>query len=146
MLGGRKKRSLSFVCTENNWFKYRLRSFEDCVGFTCFFLSDFLDFHQDHCFGSANDNGSLSLALVALQSEGDFLGGLGLLSEDRFGLSTISWLFAVVTSSALSSLALLTLLVLSNFVDCVTLALRAVGLPGFRNHHHFMTINIGLFN
>jgi len=43
-----------------------------------------------------------SLAGVAQQSKDDLLGGLGLLVEDRLGLSTVSRLFAVVSSLPLS--------------------------------------------
>ena len=53
-------------------------------------LSDFLDIEEDDGLGSADDAASSSFALVALQSEGDFLGGFGFLSEDGFGLSSVS--------------------------------------------------------
>lgn len=116
----------------------RAKSLEDGVGLTGFLLPNFFDFHEDDGLGSADDDGSLSLALVALEPEGDFLGGLGLLSEDGLGLSSVTRLLAVVTSSSLGGLAFLALLVLSDLVDCVSLALRAVRVPGLRNHHHFM--------
>ena len=116
------------------------------VSSTSFLVSNFFDFHQDHRFGSADDDTSFSLALVALQSEGDFLGGFGFLSEDGFGLSSISGLLSVVTSSSLGSLAFLSLFVLSDLVHGVGLALTAVSLSGLGDHNHFMTINIRLFN
>jgi hypothetical protein len=127
-------------------FKYGVRSLVHGVSLTGLLLSDFLDFHEDDGLGPADDDASLSLALVALQSEGDFLGGLGLLSEDGLGLSSIARLLAVVTSSALGGLAFLAFLVLRDLVLHMSLALRAVGLPTLGNHHHFMTINKGLFN
>lgn len=40
------------------------------------------------------------LALGALHSQDDFLGGLGLLSEDWLGLSSESRLFSVVTTTS----------------------------------------------
>lgn len=43
----------------------------------------------------------LGLALGALQSEHDLLGGLGLLVEDGLGLTTITALFPVVTTLTL---------------------------------------------
>lgn len=44
----------------------------------------------------------LGLALRALQSQHDLLGGLGLLVEDRLGLTTITGLLSVVTALTLS--------------------------------------------
>lgn len=44
---------------------------------------------------------SLGLALSALQSEHDLLGGLGLLVEDGFGLTTVTALLPVVTTLTL---------------------------------------------
>jgi len=61
----------------------------------------------------------LALAISALQSEDDLLGGLGLLSEDGLGLSTVSLLLAVVTTLALGLQRVLTLLVLRHLVKRV---------------------------
>jgi hypothetical protein len=44
----------------------------------------------------------LGLALGALQSEHDLLGGLGLLVEDGLGLTTVTALLPVVTTLTLS--------------------------------------------
>lgn len=44
---------------------------------------------------------SLGLALGALQSEHDLLGGLCLLVEDRLGLTTVTGLLTVVTTLTL---------------------------------------------
>ena len=100
-------------------------------------LLDVLDLHQHDGLGASNHDDSSGLALGALQSEGDFLGGLGLLAEDGLGLTSITRLLAVITSSTLRSLALLTFLVLRDLVDNVGAALAAVGLAGLGNHHHF---------
>lgn len=100
------------------------------------FLSDFLDVHEDHGLGTSDDDDSSSFADVALESECDFLGSFGFLSEDGFGLSSVAGLFAVVASSALGSFAFFALLVLGHLVHCVGLALGAVGLPGFGDHNH----------
>ena len=44
---------------------------------------------------------ALGLALDALQTEDDLLGGLGLLVEDGLGLTTVTGLLAVVTALSL---------------------------------------------
>ena len=44
----------------------------------------------------------LGLALCALQSQDNLLGGLGLLVEDRLGLTTVTGLLTVVTTLTLS--------------------------------------------
>lgn len=54
-----------------------------------------------------------------------------LLSEDRLGLTTKTLLFSVVTTSTLGTLTLLGLLVLSDFVQFVALALLAEGATLF---------------
>lgn len=43
----------------------------------------------------------LGLALCALQSQDDLLGGLGLLVEDRLCLTTVTGLLAIVTTLTL---------------------------------------------
>lgn len=43
----------------------------------------------------------LVLAVLALETEGDLLGGLGLLLEDWLGLTSITLLLTVVTPAAL---------------------------------------------
>merc|ERR1712221_46738 len=57
---------------------------------------------QLEVLASFDGNLILSLAVDALQPEDDLFGGLGLLSEDGLGLSTVSLLLAVVTPFALS--------------------------------------------
>jgi len=46
---------------------------------------------------------ALGLALLALKAEGHLLGGLGLLVEDRLGLTTVTLLLSVVSSLACKS-------------------------------------------
>jgi len=77
------------------------------------------------------------LAVGALHPQHNLLGGLGLLSEDGFRLSTITLLFPVVTTTTLGSTAFLRLLVLRYFVDLVGFAFLAVGTTTLRYVHHF---------
>ena len=56
------------------------------------------------------------MSLTGFPPEDDLLGGLGLLSEDGLGLSTVSLLLAVVTTLALGLQRVLTLLVLRHLV------------------------------
>ena len=94
-------------------------SFEEGVSLTLVFLLDVLHLHEHHALGSADDYHASGFAFGALQSEGDLLGGLGFLSEDGLGLTSVSRLFAIVSASTLGSLALLALLVLSHLVHGV---------------------------
>jgi hypothetical protein len=100
-------------------------------------LSDLFNIHQHDWFGSADDDTSSGFADVALQSEGDFLGGFGFFSEDGFGLSSVTWLFSVVTSSSLSGLAFLAFLILGDLVNCMGKAFVAVGFSCLGDDHHF---------
>lgn len=59
------------------------------------------------------------LAGCALESEDDLLGRLGLLVEDRLGLTTVTLLLSVVTALSLSEEGGLTSLVLSDLVWAV---------------------------
>jgi hypothetical protein len=106
------------------------------------FLLNILDLHQHYSFGSTHQYHSSGLAFAALQSQGYFFSSFSFLSEDGFGLTSISGLFAVITSSSLSLFALFSLLVLRNFMHSVSAAFATVGLSGFGNYHHFMIINI----
>ena len=77
----------------------------------------------------------LGLALDALETKNDLLGGLGLLVENLLGLTTITALLTVVTTLTLSVKGGLTSLVLSDLVLGV-LAARLVGTEsssGLRN-------------
>ncbi len=66
-----------------------------------------------------------SLAVVASQAEHDLLGCLRLLVENRLSLTSIATLFAIVSSTTLAKGGFLALLVLSNLVLGVLLALGA---------------------
>lgn len=59
------------------------------------------------------------LALGALETENDLLGGLGLLVEDGLGLTTVTLLLPVVTALTLSIERSLTSLVLGDLVGAV---------------------------
>ena len=73
----------------------------------------------------------LPLALSALQLEDQLLSGLGLLPQDRFGLTSKALLLAIIPPSSLGLLGLSRLLVLGHLELLVGLALgvRAVGVP-----------------
>jgi hypothetical protein len=77
----------------------------------------------------------LGLALDALQSQHNLLGGLGLLVEDGLGLTTITRLLAVVTALSLGEQRGLAGLVLGDLVLGVLAALLAlaVGVAGLGN-------------
>lgn len=75
------------------------------------------------------------LALGALHTQHDLLGGLGLLPEDGLGLSTETLLLAIVTTTTLGSAALLGLFVLGHLVQLVAPALLAEGLTLLGNVH-----------
>lgn len=81
---------------------------------------------EDEGLGSSEKLASPNLALGALESKGDLLSLLGLLSEDGLGLATESLLLGSVASGALGLLGVLALLVLSNLEFHVLLALAAV--------------------
>ncbi len=88
---------------------------------------------------SLDDKLLLGLALLALQTEGDLLSGLGLLVEDRLGLTTVTHLLGVVSSLALGEVGGLAGLVLGHLVQSVLAALLAlaVGLSLLGDVHHF---------
>merc|ERR1712127_585551 len=73
------------------------------------------------------------LALGALKTKGDLLGGLGLLAEDGLGLTTETRLLPVVTTLTLSKKGSLSGLVLGDLVELVHLAPLAEGLTGLGN-------------
>lgn len=77
----------------------------------------------------------LGLALDALQSQHDLLGSLGLLVEDRLGLTTITGLLSVITTLSLGEKGGLASLVLGDLVLGVLAALPAlaVGVSGLGN-------------
>ena len=81
---------------------------------------------QDESLASAEKLAASDLALGALESEGDLLGLLRLLSEDGLGLTTEASLLGSVTTRTLGLLRILALLVLSNLEFPVNLADFAV--------------------
>jgi hypothetical protein len=82
---------------------------------------------------------ALGLALDALQTEDDLLGGLGLLVEDRLGLTSVTGLLTVVSALSLGEQRGLASLVLGDLVLGVLAALLAlaVGVTGLGNVDHF---------
>ena len=81
----------------------------------------------------------LGLALLALETDDDLPGGLGLLVEDGLGLATEAHLLVVVPSLALGKIGGLASLVLRDLVDSVLPALLvlAVRLALLGAIHHF---------
>merc|ERR1711970_244445 len=81
----------------------------------------------------------LTLAVGALQPENDLFGGLCLLPEDRFRLTAISLLFAVVTAFPLGRQRVFTFLILRNLMQRVFSAFggSAKGTTGLGDIHHF---------
>ena len=78
---------------------------------------------------------ALGLALDAFQTQHNLLGGLGLLVEDRLGLTTVTGLLAVVTALTLGEEGGLSGLVLGDLVLSVLAALLdlAVGVARLGN-------------
>ena len=80
---------------------------------------------QDNLFGSLGLRNSAMT--ITTQFKWQVYKSLYLLPENRFGLTTITLLFSVVTTTTLGSTTLLGFLVLRHFVDLVGLAFFAVG-------------------
>lgn len=76
--------------------------------------------------GTLDGKHLLSLALLALHTKYDLLGGLCLLVEDWLGLTTETLLLGVVTTLTLSVVGSLASLVLGDLVDGVLSALRVL--------------------
>jgi hypothetical protein len=76
-----------------------------------------------------------TLAFGAFQSQDDFLGGLGFLSENGLGLTAVTLLFPIVTTTTLSHLPLFALFVLRHFVRFVHPAFLAEGLSRLGHVH-----------
>ena len=85
---------------------------------------------------------SPELGLRALELEGDLLGSLGLLLEDRLGLTSEALLLGIVTSLSLDGEGVLALFVLRDLVHRVLPQLRTVSL------HHLWNVDLlrSLFN
>ena len=79
----------------------------------------------------------LGLAFLTFQTENDLTGGLCLLVEYGFSLSTETHLLGIITPLSLCKIGSLTSLVLGHLVNHVLFALaRTVGLAFFRYVHH----------
>lgn len=114
--------------------QYRLFDLEVDDGVLGFLFSSNLEL-----LTSLHDLKGASLALSALKTENDLLSGLGLLVEDRLGLTSITSLLAVITALTLSVQTGGTSLVLGNLVEGVLTALREIAqsATGLGNVHHF---------
>lgn len=90
---------------------------------------------------------SLALALDALKTQHNLLGGLSLLVEDRPGLTTVTSLLTVVSSLTLGIERCLTSLVLGHLVLGVTAAVLtfAIGTASLRNVHHSCCTSVSDF-
>ena len=80
------------------------------------------------------------LACTALQTKYQLLGSLGLLTQNRLGLTTKTLLFSVVTLFALGKDGLLGLLVLGHLELLMLVVVRTVGPAGFWDVDHFVTM------
>merc|ERR1711945_33694 len=101
-------------------------------------LSFFIIFgSNDDLFASLDDQHSFGWTFGTLKSQSNLLSGFSFLPENRFGLSTISCLFSIISSFSLSSSGVFALFVLSYFVVGVFYAFLAMSLSSLRNHHHF---------
>merc|ERR1712189_126001 len=78
----------------------------------------------------------LIFTVSGLHLEHNLLGGLGLLVEDRLGLTTITALLSVISSSTLAEWRLLALLVLGHLEVLVLSGGRAVGLSSLWYVYH----------
>merc|ERR1719309_1703360 len=90
-------------------------------------------------FASFDSDLVLALAVGAFEPKDDLLRGLGLLSEDGLGLTSVSLLLAIVTTLALGGQRVFALLVLRHFVERVLSALGGgtESATSFGNVHHF---------
>ena len=93
---------------------------------------------EDESFASLEHVEGLGLGLRALELEHDLLGLLGLIPENRLGLSTESFLLHIISPLALSDDRVLTLLVLGHLMHRVSLLFPAVGSDCLWNMHHFL--------
>ena len=92
---------------------------------------------EDEGLASLDDSERFGFALRAFKFEHDFLGVLGLLSEDWLGLSTETLLFHIISSLTLGDKGGFTRLVLGNFVGSVLLQLWAESSNSLWDMHHF---------
>merc|ERR1719270_1038071 len=97
---------------------------------------------QLEVLGSLDGALILPLALSTLQPQNQLLGGLGLLSQDRLGLTSKSLLLTIVPTSSLSLLGLSGFLVLGHLHLGVLVALGAVGVTTLGHVHHLEAVII----
>ena len=90
---------------------------------------------EDESLASAEKSGVRFLGVGAGELQGDLLGLLSLLSEDGLGLSTKARLLGSIAARTLGILGVLALLVLSNLVLHVLLAVLAISRDNLRNVH-----------
>ena len=91
---------------------------------------------EDESFAPANDSQLNGLGLGADEFQGDLLGLLGLLPEDRLGLASESGLLGSVATRSLSLFGVLAFLVLSNLEFSVDLADFAI------SHHSLGSVHL----
>mmetsp|Transcript_13448 Transcript_13448/g.20227 ORF Transcript_13448/g.20227 Transcript_13448/m.20227 type:complete len:119 (-) Transcript_13448:70-426(-) len=101
-------------------------------------LRDFLLFSKLEVLCALDAQLLLSLAFLALKTECDLLGGLGLFVKNGLGLTTETHLLVVVPSLTLSEVGSLASLVLGNLMKSVLTALLAFAesLSLLRNVNH----------
>ena len=88
-------------------------------------FGDFL-FTENESLATFDGNHSSSLASTALKFESDLLCGLCLLSENGFGLTSITCLLGIISSLSLGDQRSLSSFVLRHFVYCMLLAFLTV--------------------
>merc|ERR1711976_193983 len=79
----------------------------------------------------------LVLAVGTFHLQDDLLSGLSLLVKDRFGLTTITGLFSVISSSTLTKRRFFAFFVLGDLVFFVLAGSRTVGSSRFGDVDHF---------
>ena len=97
-------------------------------------------FTEDESSASLDDLEGLGFGLSALELEHDLLGVLGLLPENRLGLSTETFLLHIISSLTLGEVRDLTLLILRYLVHGMLLRFPAVCPLSLWNMHHFFSI------
>jgi hypothetical protein len=90
---------------------------------------------EDERLATADNLAATNLAGTALELESNLLGSLGLLAENRLGLSTESGLLGIVAAITLSASGGTSLLVLGDLVDLMLLALHAICVFLLRSVH-----------
>lgn len=97
-------------------------------------LGNFL-LSKNECLATLDRVQSSSLACTAFELENNLLGSLGLLSEDGLGLTSVSFLFGIISSLSLSDGGVLTFLVLRHLVNLMLFAFTTVSSFRFGSVH-----------